>query len=66
MTLLFYFVIVLAKKFGHKLENMEEVIDFLNHVESALLIQETNPVLYTPGAARKEAELIWAPIVEGY
>lgn len=56
---------IIAKKLGKDLKTFDELLDFLKTIDSKTFLETTVVYGYTPGNARKDIPLLYAPITEG-
>lgn len=54
-----------AKRFGHKTDSIDDLLQFLLHVDANLLTNVSVMGVYKRGTPRKELNKIWTPIPEG-
>lgn len=56
---------LIAKRFGHRTESIDDLLQFLLRVDADLLTSVSVTNVYQRGGPRKEINMIWTPIPEG-
>lgn len=55
---------IVGKSLGYPLNNVADIIEFINNLDAKTLIKNTNGNIYWPGLGRKSHSLVWLPVVE--